>query len=177
MKFSQLLGLPFGQDGVIDLAAILEALPKTPPEVAKQFLADHGRKSSFQDQYASLDLGLVKWSLEEVDACSLLGASIDSRNIRWFESVGKRTEDFYVKSWDCVDSRKTVCQHWANSQTWIVPPVLLESIEPSTSNRLHLVEGHTRIGLLAGLVQRAIVPSNSRHKAWVGRGGCANFPG
>ena len=169
MKFSQLLEFPYGSDGSIDLPAILETLPGTPRDVAQQFLSDHGRKSVFQDQYASLDLSLIDWSLEEIEAYSLLEASIYPRNHRWVESVGKRLEDFHAKSWACIDSRRTVCQQWATSRTWLIPPIFLDGIGPAASNRLHLVEGHTRVGLLAGLVQRAIVPANSKHQAWVGR--------
>lgn len=179
MKFSKLLELPCDSDGSIDLPAILDSLPVTPRDVAQQFLSDHGRKSVFQAQYASLDLGLIHWSLEEVEACLLVQATICPGHRRWFEDVGNRLENFHAKSWACIDARRNICQQWSVNQTWLVPPIFLQGIQPplATSDGLHLVEGHTRVGLLAGLVQRAIVPSNSRHKVWVGRRSAQTSPG
>jgi hypothetical protein len=50
------------------------------------------------------------------------------------------------------------------------PPVFLEGHLVGRGPGLHLVEGHTRIGLLAGLVDAGILGPDSVHCAWVGAG-------
>jgi hypothetical protein len=55
----------------------------------------------------------------------------------------------------------------------MTPPVFLNhnveiKLLPSPKKELHLVEGHTRLGMLKGLIEKGLLSENSIHKVWVG---------
>ena len=169
MKFAALLQLPYDKNtGIVDLDDILAHLPNTPLEVAKQFFADHGRNGAFQAQYGRIDLNDIIWQRTDETASVLSKASVYPRFRNWFESVGRRAEAFAVQGWKCIDSRKPVQAHWKDHGTWLIPPVLLQGILVSSSSVYHLAEGHTRVGLLAGLASTGILAPESKHTIWLG---------
>lgn len=169
MRFSDLLDLPFDAGtGAIDIRSILDAAPNVPESVAQQFLADHGRKSEFQEHYAHLDLGQLVWSLESHSAADLARVAVYRSFRPWFDQVRARAGDFSSHGWSCVDRRECVQIHWSTSGTWIVPPVLLPAALVAGGLGLHAVEGHTRLGLLAGLVEHGVLRPTAEHRAWVG---------
>ena len=154
--------------GVINVDHILNCLPDIPLEVAKQFLSDHGRKEHFQLQYARLDLAKLRWNRVYETAEKISMASVFSEFRNWFEQVGYRAEDIAIKNWQCIDRRQAVQAHWREHQTWLVPPILLRGDLVSTCSRYHLAEGHTRVGLLRGLISKGILASDSMHIIWLG---------
>jgi hypothetical protein len=47
-------------------------------------------------------------------------------------------------------------------------PVLIKGALVGRSSKLHLVEGHTRLGTLLGLLSAGVIAPESRHLVWVG---------
>lgn len=169
MRFSEILELPHdSRTGKPDFAAVSAALPGIPAEVLTQFLGDHGRNPDFQAQYADLELGDVEWRKLSFPASELIAASMHAGFVRWFESVTKRIVAFPEKGWAAIDTRKSVVEHWSRNGTWVVPPVFLAGELVGRSTNLHLVEGHTRLGTLAGAVGCGRISPESLHEAWVG---------
>lgn len=169
MKFHQLIGLPFdsGTD-IIDLDAITALLPNTPFEVAKQLYSFHGRKDEFQKAYGRLNISDFQWKMVTLPAFELCAASTIPPFRKWFESVGKRSDKFVESGWSCIDSRIEIVEYWEKHATWMRPPIFLNGHLVAYSSDLHLVEGHTRVGLLAGLIKRGILSHDSTHRIFLG---------
>jgi len=54
----------------------------------------------------------------------------------------------------------------------MTPPIFLdENVEINMKDRkkLHLVEGHTRLGILRGLIDNDGLEKNSLHRCWIGK--------
>lgn len=169
MNFSDLLALPYDkQSGIIDLTAIRAALPNTPDGVAQQFYADHGRKDELQSVYGTLNIDRMKWTLITETAEILIASSMNPNFRRRFQSVGERASRFSEQNWKCIDTREKVQAHWAQYKTWLIPPVMLMGTLIRSDSHLHLAEGHTRLGLLAGLVEHGILSKKSTHSVWLG---------
>ena len=174
MRFSDLLQMPFNPESdTVDLRAILSALPDTPEEVARQVYSDHGRKEDFQSAYGRLEISAIEWKQVERPAAEICSASALPSFRQWFVNVGHRVERFEAEGWACIDVRRPVVSHWAEHATWVVPPVLILG-DLMGSTGLHLIEGHTRVGILAGLVRRRILSKNSGHVVWLGAMPSAN---
>ena len=72
-------------------------------------------------------------------------------------------EDFF-----CIDIREKVVNNWKIKKTWLRTPIFLDAKLLEKSNKLHLVEGHTRFGILKGLLLKKIIGKDSIHKVWFG---------
>lgn len=169
MNFAALLQLPYDQKtDIIDIDSILDRLPRTPREVAKQFLSDHGRKGEFQSQYSQVNLKAVAWHRTVVTAGAITKATVSPGFREWFDIVSQRPDGFQAHGWRCIDDRKAVQTHWKEFGTWLVPPIFLRSNVIVSSSDNYLVEGHTRVGLLAGLINKGILHPESTHTIWLG---------
>jgi hypothetical protein len=135
-----------------------------PESVVEQFLFDHGTKNEFLSQYGHVDLETVTWDLRQLTAAEFLNLTVFEHFKDWLES-SERDFQFRI-SQRPNDQRLT----WERSQTWIVPPVLIDGslLEPGQS-RLHLVEGHTRVGILRGRLAAGVANPSQTHQADVGR--------
>lgn len=172
MLFSKLLELPFDRNtGRIDILAIAAALPNTPLAVVEQVYADHGRKDEFQSTYGNVNLQGLRWQLISHTASELCRATMNPAFRQWYEGVGGRARSFSKDGWHCIDVRGAVVEHWSKFGTWALPPVLLSGRIVGSASELHIVEGHTRMGLLSGLVNQNILAGNSVHQAWLGTEG------
>lgn len=170
MNFKDLMDLPYSNDTrCIDFTALKSSLPNTPASVLEQLYVDHGRNSDFQDQYENLNISAIDWQLEEMPAIEIANSSFYQDFSSWYQSVMERAAQFTTKSWDCIDVRESVRAHWEKHATWEVSPVLFASSVYSIGAKYHLVEGHTRVALLKGLIQNNVVSKNSIHLVWVGR--------
>lgn len=169
MKFSELLSQEHNSAGIIDAAGLTQRLPDTPLDVIAQLYADHGRKHDFQSQYGALDIAALKWTNVARTAEELLECCNFAEFTHWMNSVAQRAVDFHGKGWSCVDSRKDVVKHWQTHQTWLRPPIFLAGEVMGNAVSLRLVEGHTRIGLLRGLVKAGVIEPSSRHEIWLGQ--------
>ncbi len=169
MLFSDLLSLSFDScTDIIDISTILAALPNTPAAVAQQVYADHGRKAEFQAAYGHLDIARLNWKLLSYPASKLSAATVNPPFRAWFDVVGSRVRRFPIDGWNCVDTRSYVLAHWQECGTWLTPPVLLSGHIVNSPSEFHLVEGHTRLGLLVGLLQHRVLSTDSVHKVWLG---------
>lgn len=169
MKFSNILNLPYDRNtGKPNFEAISAALPGVPFEVVTQFFGDHGRNPDFQSQYADLELGDIVWNKSRLRASELIAASKYAKFERWFDTVSGRFSAFPVHGWRAIDVRKPVVEHWERYGTWAVPPVFLDGALVGGAAKLHLAEGHTRLGTLAGAVQAGLIDPESLHEIWLG---------
>jgi hypothetical protein len=169
MKFEALCALPHdpGTDR-IDIESLRAALPGVPRAVLIQLCADHGRNSDFQARYGQLELDGIRWTLASRTAREICSCSMKEGFRSWFDEVGRRAARFSQRGWTCIDVRPEVQEHWRNHGTWIEAPILIDGSLVASGPELHLVEGHTRVGLLNGLVQWSIVPPESLHAIWLG---------
>lgn len=169
MLFSSLMSLSYAESGIIELDALRQALPSTPEDVLNQFYADHGRNCAFQNQYGHLDINCIEWQLKRVPAEQIISCTVWREFQNWCDSVAERVNGFATKGWNCIDVRSDVRLSWECERTWIRPPILLSGAFAPSASGLHLVEGHTRIGLLRGLIAADVLSGTSEHLVWIGR--------
>ena len=175
MKFRDLLSKPYNEDtGIICADSLRILLPETPLEVIEQVYSHHGRKGEFQEQYAELELSSIVWDSVLISAEEIIRASFYPGFASWFLNVEARPLEFKKRGWRCIDTRADVVEHWANHQTWSLQPVLIQGLQPAVAGRLHLVEGHTRVALLKGLVNSGVLNPKSEHQVYVGRARAPN---
>lgn len=169
MLFSSLMNLSYAESGRIELDALRQALPSTPEDILIQVYADHGRNCAFQKQYGHLDISRIEWQLDRLPAEEIVVCTVWRDFQNWFDSVAARVSAFAIQGWNCVDVRADVRLSWECERTWIKPPILLGGVLAPYAPRLHLVEGHTRIGLLRGLIAAGVLSGMSEHLVWIGR--------
>jgi hypothetical protein len=112
-----------------------------PTPVIEQFLFDHGAKQEFLSQYGHLELETLRWDLSDLAASEFLRLSVFEGFKPWLESSAG---DYAFRiSLRPIDQQ----QAWAKSQTWLVPPVLIDGtiLLPSRPG-LHLLEGIHELG-------------------------------
>lgn len=169
MKFRDLLDLPYNEkNGIIELEAILEVLPNTPLEVVKQVYQDHGRNGEHQKEYGELDIGSLAWEKKRITAADIQPCFMLSRFSEWPYRVSQRLDQFEKMGWRCIDVRENVWRHWEEHQTWVMEPVFVHRGLVGTEEGMHLVEGHTRVGVLRGLLSRSLISASSFHGVWYG---------
>lgn len=139
-----------------------------PDDVLEQFLSDHGLNGEFQEQYGHLNLVQITWEKRMLTAQELIEVTVYEGFQRWTQSVAQRPRQFQSEGWKCIDSRAEVVSYWEINRTWIRPPILMDGSLLGRPNKLHLVEGHTRIGILRGLVNAGVVAKDSQHEVWLG---------
>ncbi len=118
--------------------------------------------------YGHVNISGLKWEFVSHPATKLCAANLNPQYRGWYESVGNRVERFASDGWNCIDIRSSVIEHWSKYGTWETPPIFLFGELINSSSDLHLAEGHTRLGLLAGLTKHHILPPGSIHQAWLG---------
>ncbi len=169
MLFSDLLNLPYDQNtGVIETSDIIDCLVDTPVAIVSDLFSDHGRRTDFQSMYGHLEISAINWTLVSLPAHAICLASINEDFRKWFEGVANRASNFESDGWQCIDVREDVIKYWSQHMTWMRPPIFFEGSVVSSDKELHLVEGHTRLGLLSGLVARSVIDDQSLHNLWVG---------
>lgn len=86
----------------------------------------------------------------------------------WTRSTGERVQLFPKLGWQSIDLRKDIQAHWAATKTWQTPPVVIDGGLMGSAARWRLMEGHTRIGLLGGLVKYGVLNADTQHSVWCG---------
>ena len=122
----------------------------------------------FQKQYEDLELTSITWNLTTFPAKEIIEATFYPYFMSYFRSVEARPLKFSKRGWQCIDIRKDVIAHWSTHQTWLSPPVFIQGLPPAVGGKLHLMEGHTRVALLRGLVNYGILSNLSHHKILLG---------
>jgi hypothetical protein len=169
LRFADLLRLPTDSSGRPQRAALEAAGLPIPSEVLEQVLHDHGANREFQTQYGHLDLRRITWALQPFAAGDLVTASVHPRFQPWVESVARRAHHVVADDWQELDARPSVVEHWRSLRTWQRSPVFLDAALVGSGTGIHLVEGHTRLGALIGLVHVGLIDVGSLHAVWLGR--------
>ena len=168
MYFEELLNLKKDECGLMDFNELLNLLPNTPEDVLSQFFYDHGRNCDFQEQYAHLEINKLKWREIELKADEIIKCSFYEHYSDYIFEVSERLNKFKEEDFFCIDIRKEVVDNWEKEKTWLKIPIFLDAKLLEKSNKLHLVEGHTRFGILKGLLSKKIISKDSIHKIWFG---------
>lgn len=167
MRFKALLR--FRQDeGEVPIEILRELRLPMPEDVLEQFLADHGTKFEFQDQYGALDLHSLTWRLATLPAREILAASMYPDFADYTGGISDRTRVVGRQGWDGVWLPPEYIEHWKQYSTWMRSPVALRGDLVGADRPIHLVEGHTRVGALRGLVEGGALREDSVHGIWIG---------
>jgi hypothetical protein len=135
-----------------------------PELVVQQFLFDHGMKDEFLRQYGHLDLETLRWDTRDLVADEFVGLSVFEDFEPWVEASAALHESRVTQR--PTDQRLA----WIRQGTWIVAPVLIDgSLLAPPRSSLHLVEGHTRVGILLGRVAAGAADPDRTHEVFVGR--------
>lgn len=146
------------------------ALPNTPIDVINDFLIDHHGNSDFLDQYSNLNLSLLKWDRAYLTGEELAYVSYFPKFSTYFNNCKKKAVDFQLKGWRCIGQPENVVQHWKEFKTWEASPILIDaSLVSVQSSKLHLVEGHTRLATLIGLIAQGLISPSDKHTCWIGQ--------
>jgi hypothetical protein len=171
MKFKNLLELPFDSfTNSIDVSSILDIMPSTPIYIAEEFYRPFGRQDIHQSEYGFLDIAKIKWSKRYLTADVINSSSILKDFSPWVNTVSERVQNFSNKGWECIDTRQDVIDYWQNNKTWLKAPLFLERklLNNKNNDGIHLLEGHTRIGILKGCLKHLLISSDSIHEVWIG---------
>jgi hypothetical protein len=144
--------------------AILPAIARLdwPEEVVEQWLYDHGRHLEFLDDYGSLDLSLIRWTLKDVAVHDLKAVPTGTSDQDWLDEVA-------------AEHRRWLSQRpqryrdaWENHGSWLTPPILITRalLHPQRPD-LQVIEGRMRIGILQGRCAEGLHVADT-HRAWVG---------
>ncbi|MFD6397645.1 hypothetical protein [Nocardia sp. NPDC060249] len=168
MKLYDLLKIPrSGNDLVATLEEFLAdprvAQLQWPRDVVDQWLWEHGNHPEFLDDYGSLALEAVHWTLEWRPLAELVRVPTGPSEADVLEIYAK-SHDHWVQG-----RRPEVSKAWEMDGTWLQPPILIERalLNPLDSG-LQVVEGRTRVGVLRGR-HRAGRNVARLHSVWVGR--------
>ncbi len=169
MRFCDLLNLPYDSAANIDRDSLKRCLPDTPDDVLTQVYADHGRKDDFQSQYGELDITSLRWEKRDFSAAEIAASCHYDRFDNWIDGVEQRVAQFSAQGWACIDTRPNVVAHWREHMTWLRLPVFIAGHLIGAPTPLRLVEGHTRVGLLRGLIKAGVLATSSQHEIWLGQ--------
>ena len=169
MYFKEILNLNKDECGLMDFNELTNLLPCTPKEVVKQFFYDHGRKCEFQEQYSNLNIKKLNWSIIEIKANDIVKCSCYEDYIEYVDEICNRLDKFEEEAFSCIDIRDEVVKNWEKKSTWLKKPIFLDASLINKSNKLHLVEGHTRLGILKGLLSKGLINQDTTHKVWFGK--------
>lgn len=171
MKFSELMDLPFDlQTNKINIESILTAIPHTPHSVAEQVYSDFGRSNEYQSAYRNVDISKLSWEIANYPASEICNATIKSGHFeKHVNNVEGHIELFSSTGWYCISRSKKIVEYWSKNSTWITPPVLVQGSVMKDCSNIHLIEGHTRVGVLRGLVNNRLIAANSMHMIWLGK--------
>lgn len=168
--FSDLMNLPHTDGNRISFNELKSNLPNTPDAVLRDVYSDHGRKAEFQTQYGRIAIDALEWNLVNYKAKQIIQCTAYSLfELGRLIPVSRWIDNFGSKGWSCIDTRQEVVEQWKLKQTWLSPPYLLQGKILGKKSDLHLVEGHTRLGILKGLVNQGLVEEESLHMIWYGR--------
>ncbi len=169
IKFSDLMELRYDKNsGRINIPLLEIFLPDNPQEIIRDLYSDHGREQSFQKQYSHIQISSLKWQKRKLKAKDIICCGCFPESYEWLNKVKQRTNSFPKNGWNCIDMRPEVVAHWQKFSTWIVPPIFIEKRLFSDENGYWLVEGHTRVGTLKGLVEQSVISPHSVHEIFFG---------
>ncbi|APE32855.1 hypothetical protein BOX37_01455 [Nocardia mangyaensis] len=168
MTLYDLLKIPrSGKDRVETLDEFLAdprvAQLQWPRDVVDQWLWEHGDNPEFLDDYGTLALEAVHWTLELRPLTELVHVPTGPSDGDVLE-INAKSHEHWVRG-----RLPEVMEAWETDGTWLRPPILIARalLDPPASG-LQVVEGRTRMGVLRGR-HRAGLHVAGRHSVWVGR--------
>ena len=165
MIFRDLLEVEHDNAGNISKNALKILLTRTPVDVIEQFYADHGRKEEFQEQYDDLNISNIKWDEQHLNHSELSELYIYPEFNQWVETCKFRCKKVMSNNWGKIQNSVDVISYWEKNHTWTRPIIVIKCPQ----GVLRLVEGHTRLGTLRGLVEAGVVSETVKHTVWVGK--------
>ena len=140
-----------------------------PDLVIKQFYFDHHDKEEFNDLYGDLNLHQIKWTTLSVETEELINIGDSATFPDFVKEVSEDASYYEIRGDSAIHVRKEVSKYWKNYGTWMTPPVFINGeILKKPSNKLHLVEGHMRLGCLTGISKYKIIKLSKKHKIFYG---------
>lgn len=128
---------------------------EAPDLVISQFYVDHSDDEVFQGLYGMIDLKAIRWSLLKLNADCFSNIGNNATHPEYMREVSEGVALYRGHSDSMISPSKDIREHWKTYGTWKVPPIFINREIISSSkyeNKLHLVEGHTRVGCLLGLL-------------------------
>lgn len=140
-----------------------------PKLVIEQFYLDHHKNYSFLELYGTVDLQTIQWNLIKVSTEKILAIDEEATYPNYVKEVSQNILLYNELGDSVIDIRNEVVQSWKNDGTWIIPPIFLDGSKlKQQTKKLHLVEGHTRVGNLKGIFQNKIFDLAKLHKIYYG---------
>ena len=149
----------FGEVPFVEAVALGTALD-WPPLVIDEVLVKNGERYYHRDLFGHIAIDAVEWHLEERTAEELAAAFHHADKTRP-ETVALNPDEYRVhKGFEL----------WTDDGTWSVCPVFADGALLNPDCGVHgglvLVEGHTRLGLLRGYLERGDISAESKHRCW-----------
>jgi hypothetical protein len=136
-----------------------------PQEVFTQLFREKANDEGFAVIVRSVDWGRVQWELQDMSGVALRHIRVD----REYQLALDEARDHAI-CYGIVDERDEVVAHWAEANSWVVPPVAVSTELLGGGTGLELLVGFTRLGNLLGMLDREEVKEAQSHLVWVGRG-------
>jgi hypothetical protein len=158
------------QTGDVPMEILQRLRLPMPDDVLEQFVHDHGRNPEFQDPYGEVDLHRLEWDLVSLPAAQIVDCSKKSQYFaEHVTEMSDQMKQLVEDGWDSGVIATVHFNRWKREKKWDRAPVFLEGKVLGESRALHLVEGHTRVGRLEGLVRAGVLAPGSKHEIWLGR--------
>lgn len=135
-----------------------------PQEVFTQLFHGEGNNEDFVVIVRSIDWGRVSWELQEFSGVALRHLRVDRGYQHTLDEARDQATQFGI-----VDEREEVVNHWRDTKSWFVPPVVVSGNLFGGGSGFQLLVGYTRLGNLLGLLDREEVSESQKHLVWVGR--------
>lgn len=168
MYLRELLRLRRSPTGGVPIEVLRSLALPMPDEVFEQFIVANGTRDEFQRQYGSLDLHAIGWKQVALTTSDLCSCSVSPLFAEHVDSVSDRTRAVYRRGWGDIGLSPSIANEWRERGTWNQSPVLVRGELVGSSRAYHLVEGHTRIGTLRGLMHGGMLRMASTHQVWLG---------
>jgi len=140
-----------------------------PDSVIKQFYLDLSNKSDFLEFYGNINLNSIKWALVDVPTKDLLDIGDAATCPDYLVEISRNAALYNELGDDAIDSRKDVAEYWKVYGTWKTPPIFLDGTKlKKPTKKLHLVEGHTRLGCLKGVYTERLIELADFHQIYYG---------
>jgi hypothetical protein len=136
-----------------------------PQEVFAQLFHEEANNEDFAVIVRSVDWGRVSWELQEMSGVALRHMRVDRGYQYALDEARDRATQFGI-----VDEREEVVNHWRDTKSWFVPPVVVSGNLFGGGSGFQLLVGYTRLGNLLGLLDREEVSESQKHLVWIGRG-------
>jgi len=135
-----------------------------PDEVVNEWLWSHGRHPPFLQDYRTVDLQQVSWSLVTVPSAEFVLMPTGPNEAALLDDIARQHEHYIEIRGD------EVARAWEEHGTWLDAPLLIDrALLHPPAEGLQVVEGRTRVGVLRGRVAAGLYVADT-HQAWVGRG-------